>query len=152
MSKADIAEQCIEPLAAAEQMEIVDVQFVVEQGKKVLRFFLDKNGGITLSDCERMSGLIGDTLEASGKFSEAYVLEVSSPGVDRVLKKEKDFVRFAGQRAKISVFAPVNGQRNFLGVIVSAANGAVTIDDESGKKVTLPLEAIARARLEPSIE
>jgi ribosome maturation factor RimP len=129
-------------------MEIVDVQYVAEQGRKVLRVFLDKQGGITLSDCEHMSGKLGELLDPSGLLPEAYVLEVSSPGIDRVLKKEKDFIRFKGSRVRITLYAPIEGQRNFLGPVVTVADGTVTIDDVTGKQVSLPIDKIARARLE----
>ncbi len=79
------------------------------------------------------------------------MLEVSSPGLDRILKKESDFIKFMGKKARVSTFAPVNGQRNFLGNIVSCADGKLTIDNESGKAVVLDIQGIARARLEPEL-
>lgn len=151
MSIASDVEKVISPLAASEHMEIVDVQFASEAGKKVLRIFLDKEGGINLSDCEKMSEKLGAVIDESNLVRDGYVLEVSSPGLDRVLKKEKDFVRFTGQKARITVFAPIGGQRNFTGPIVSAGGGNVTIDDVTGKQVTIQIDKIAKARLDPEI-
>jgi ribosome maturation factor RimP len=151
MSKTEELEKLIEPVVLAQEMELVDLQYVSEQGKKVLRVFLDKKGGMQLSDCERVSGLLGELLDTSELLPESYVLEVSSPGIDRVLKKEKDFVRFKGERVRITLYAPIEGQRNFLGPIVEAGNGAVTIADVSGKQVVVPLDKIARARLDPQL-
>jgi ribosome maturation factor RimP len=151
MSKTEELEKLIEPVVKAQEMELVDLQYVSEQGKKVLRVFLDKKGGMQLSDCERVSGLLGELLDTSELLPESYVLEVSSPGIDRVLKKEKDFVRFKGERVRITLYAPIEGQRNFLGPIVEAGNGAVTIADVSGKQVVVPLDKIARARLDPQL-
>lgn len=145
-------EQKITPLAEAEHMEVVDVQYVAEHGKKVLRVFLDKEGGIRIADCENMSAKIAALIEQENMLPDPYVLEVSSPGLDRVLKKEKDFVRFIGHKAKITVYAPIDGQRNFSGKILEAGKGSVTIDDVTGRKVSLSLDIIARARLEPELE
>lgn len=153
MSIADKIETLIAPLLEKEKMELVDIQYAHEGGRNVLRVFLDKEGGIMLGDCERMSREIGDIADNSGIISQAYVLEISSPGIDRVLKKEKDFVRFTGCRAHISLFAPIDGQRNFIGKIVSAGNGSLTVSDNStNKTLTISLAAIARARLEPEID
>lgn len=145
-------ERTIEPLVAAEKMEVVDVQYAAEHGKKVLRIFLDKEGGFGLNDCEKMSRSIGELLEQSNVVPESYILEISSPGMDRVLKKEKDFVRFMGHKARVTVYAPIDGQRHFVGTIIEAGNGSVTIDDVTGRKVSLSLDIIAKARLEPELE
>lgn len=151
MSKTDDIEKLIAPLVLSDNMEIVDMQYVAEQGKRVLRVYLDKPGGIQLSDCESMSHKLGEILDTSNLLPETYVLEVSSPGLDRVLKKEKDFIKFKGNRVKITLFAPFEGQRNLSGNIVDAADGKVTVDDVSGKQVTLTIDKIARARLDPEI-
>jgi ribosome maturation factor RimP len=82
---------------------------------------------------------------------ENYVIEVSSPGIDRVLKVEKDFKRFIGKRAQITVFAPINGQRNFIGTLLKCENGMVEIDDIAGKIVGIEISKMARARLDPEI-
>jgi len=145
-------ERIIDPLVAAEKMEIVDVQYASEHGRKVLRIFLDKEGGFGLSDCTKMSEKIGNLLDQSNAVPDSYVLEISSPGLDRALKKEKDFVKFIGRKARVSVYAPIDGQRNFVGAILTAGNGSVTIDDVTGKKVSLALDIIAKARLEPELE
>ena len=151
MSKISELEQFLAPLIEQERMELVDLQYVTEAGRKVLRIFLDKDDGIKLADCEVMSDKIGSLLDTSEIIPDSYVLEVSSPGLDRILKKESDFVKFAGKKARVSTYAPVNGQRNFLGKIVSCADGKLTIDDETGKTVALELQSIARARLEPEV-
>lgn len=151
MSKISELEQLLSPMIEQEHMELVDLQYVPEGGRKVLRVFLDKEDGIKLTDCEIMSNKIGELLDASDIIPDSYVLEVSSPGLDRILKKESDFIKFMGKKARVSTFAPVNGQRNFLGNIVSCADGKLTIDNESGKAVVLDIQGIARARLEPEL-
>jgi ribosome maturation factor RimP len=98
-----------------------------------------------------MSNALGALLDTSDVLPSAYTLEVSSPGLDRVLKKEKDLVRFKGRRARITIATPINGQRNFLGEIVDVSEGKVTIDDVTGKQVTLYIDGIVKARLEPEL-
>lgn len=151
MSTINKIEEIIAPLIEQESFELVDAAFGAEPGKKVLCVFIDKEGGITLDDCAVMSEKIGNLLDESNIMPENYILEVSSPGIDRVLKKDKDFIKFTGKKVRVSVYAPIDGQRNFLGKVVSAGEGNVTIEDTSGKTVTLTLDKIARARLEPDI-
>jgi len=144
-------EELLTPLLETEKLELVDLNIMPEHGKKVLRVFIDKEGGVNLGDCETWSGKIGTAVDASDIMRDNYVLEVSSPGMDRVLKKENDFIRFKGQKAKISVFEPIGGQRNFSGEILSAGNGLVTLKDITGKTVEIQIDKMARARLEPEI-
>lgn len=151
MNLTEKIETTLSQLLDAEKIELVDVQLTGEHGKKIVRIFLDKDGGINLSDCESMSRKIGDELDKADIFPGGYVLEVSSPGMDRVLKKEKDFLKYKGKKARVTVFAPIDGQRNFCGEITAFENCAVTINDVTGKLVTIPLDKIARARLEPEI-
>src|SRR5690242_16065104 len=100
MSKDDI-EKLIEPMLAQENAELVDLTYLKEGPRWVLRVFMDKEGGITLDDCAYFSERIGSLVDASGAVDRSYVLEVSSPGLDRVIKKEKDFARFAGKAVKV---------------------------------------------------
>jgi len=151
MSIVEQVEKLISPLVEANKMELVDVQFATEHGKKVLRVFLDKEGGFGLGDCEEMSRQIGEAIDKSGILSYSYILEVSSPGIDRVLKKESDFLRFLGKKAKVTVFEPINGQRHFQGPIVSCFEGKLVIDDVTGKNVTIELNKIAKASLSPDV-
>ena len=152
MSVISKIDELLVPFLEGERMELVDVQIAVESGKKLVRVFLDKEGGVTLDDCAAMSDKLGTLIDESGILPDAYVLEVSSPGIDRVLKNEKDFLRFKGRKARISVFEPVDGQRNFVGKILSFEAGSVTIEDATaGKAVTIALNKIARARLEPEL-
>ena len=152
MSVISKLEDLLGPFLEGERMELVDLQIAVESGKKLVRVFIDREGGVTLDDCAAMSDRLGAIIDESGILPEAYVLEVSSPGIDRVLKKEKDFLRFKGHKARINLFEPVDGQRNFVGKIVTFEAGNVTIEDAtSGRNVTIALNKIARARLEPEI-
>jgi len=151
MSKISELEQLITPFLEKEYFELVDLQYVAESGRKVLRIFVDKEGGIKLCDCEYLSGKVGGMLDEADIIPDSYVLEISSPGLDRILKKEKDFIKFVGKKARVSTFAPVDGQRNFLGEIVSCSDGKLVINDISGKRAAIELCMIARARLEPEL-
>lgn len=143
--------QTVGPVIEAENVECVDVQYLQDQGRWVLRFLLDKTGGITIDDCGRISRMIEPLLDAIPELSESYALEVSSPGLRRPLKKEADFERFAGQRAKVQLSIPLNGQRNFTGILKSCRNGLVELQEEN-KTVLLPLSSIAKSNLEPDIK
>src|SRR6059058_1422820 len=106
-------EQLAGPVLQEHGAELVDLQFVHEHGQWVLRFFLDKEGGITLDDCATISDHIGRILDATDLIKPNYSLEVSSPGINRPLKKEADYRRFIGERVDVTLYAPLNGRRHF---------------------------------------
>ena len=115
------------------------------------RIILDKPGGFKLDDCAYFSDRIGALLDTVDLVNEHYVLEVSSPGVNRILKKERDFLRFAGHRAKVRLKTPENGQRNFRGCLKPMEAGLVVLDSD-GSLVRFPLDRIDEARLDPEID
>jgi ribosome maturation factor RimP len=152
MGMIDKLQETIAPALADARMELVDMQITAEHGQRHVRIFIDKEeGGIKLDDCAQMSRSLGTLLDEKMPELENYVIEVSSPGIDRVLKVEKDFKRFIGKRAQITVFAPINGQRNFIGTLLKCENGMVEIDDIAGKIVGIEISKMARARLDPEI-
>ena len=144
-------ETLVKPVLDENHMEVVDVEFVHEHGQWVLRFFLDKAGGITLDDCARMSDKISGVLDATDPIPQAYSLEISSPGIYRPLRKEADYKRFIGERVDVKLFAPLEGRRNFAGTIHSVGEGNVVVESD-GKTFTLPLSGVAKARLDPEVE
>jgi ribosome maturation factor RimP len=139
------------PVLAEHQAELVDLQFVHEHGQWVLRFFLDKGGGISLDDCAKISDHLGRTLDAADLIPQHYSLEVSSPGINRPLKKESDYRRFIGERIDLTVYAPVNGRRHFRGTIHAVGTGTVTVEESPEQSYTLALADVAKARLDPEI-
>jgi len=145
-------EKLLQPVLEKNGVELVDIQHQREHTGWVIRVLLDKPGGISLKDCETLSEVIGETIDGQEFIHHPYALEVSSPGIDRPLKKEEDFVRYAGERVRISLYAPKEGQKNFKGNIVSAHAGRVVLDDVTGKRVTLDISAIAKAKLDPDIK
>jgi ribosome maturation factor RimP len=151
ISKTKAIEEILIPAAESENIEIVDVQYLKENGSRVARIFIDKKGGVTIDDCEKMSYLFGDVMDASGILSESYVLEVSSPGINRALRKEKDFKRFTGEKVRLQTFTPLNNQRNFLGKIISYKDGKIKIDDVTKGEVEIDFSDVKKANLEADI-
>jgi ribosome maturation factor RimP len=120
----------------------------VERPGRLLRIYIDKPGGIDVDDCARVSHQVTRVLEVENVRYDR--LEVSSPGLDRLLKGEKDFVRFAGQKARVKTRMPVNGQRNFVGVLREAGAGQLQIEVE-GRMLSLELGNVETARLVPNV-
>ena len=122
--------------------ELVDVEYVKERDW-YLRVFVDKAGGIDLDDCQTLSEQLSEKLDAADFISGAYILEVSSPGIDRILKKDRDFVREVGKRVDVTLYAPIDGQKNFVGVLESRDENFLYLKEH----VPLPREKIAQVRL-----
>lgn len=114
----------------------------------LLRIYIDKPGGITVDDCAAVSQQVSRVLTVENVSYER--LEVSSPGLDRLLKSERDFARFAGQRARVRMRSPVDGQRNFVGVVREAGAGRVQLEVD-GRVLSLDLGNVATARLVPNL-
>lgn len=142
-------EALLTPLIEQEGGELVDMQWRKEGHQWVLRLFLDKPKGITLDDCAYFSDRVSATLDEGDKINRSYVLEVSSPGLDRVIKKDKDFERFSGKPVKLRLKLPDNGQRRFTGVLKGLADGKVSIQVEKDLKA-FSRENIDELRLDDS--
>ncbi|MGC7847468.1 ribosome maturation factor RimP [Desulforudis sp. 1088] len=139
-------EELAAPLAKAQGVELVDVEYVKEGGQWYLRLFIDKPGGVGLVDCQGLSEKLDKVLDEVDIIPHAYFLEVSSPGLERPLKKREDYVRFEGRLANIKTFAPINGRKRFLGRIKASHDDGVLLD--TGKEeIIIPWSSIASARL-----
>ena len=126
-------EEIVQPIVDAKNFEIVDIEYVKEAGEYYLRVYLDKEGGISLSDCELVSRELSEILDKKDPIKDNYFLEVSSPGLDRPLKKDKDFVRYKGRDVEIQLYKPMNGSKQFEGELVGLTednNIKVIIDNE----------------------
>ena len=136
----------IEPILDEMDIELVDVEYLSEGGRWVLRIYVDREGGITLNDCVRVTREIEDLIEVKDFFRQPYVLEVSSPGLNRPLKKEKDFVRAVGKDVKIRMADPIDGRRNFQGKLESFEDGvlSVTVNND---RFLLPFGKVEKANL-----
>jgi ribosome maturation factor RimP len=140
-------EKVVEPAVAGMGYELVDVQ--ASNGGRLLRLFIDKPGGVTLDDCAAASRHLTRVLAVEGIDYER--LEVSSPGLDRPLRKEADFVRFAGHKAEIRMrTADPGGRRRFVGVLRGAAAGQVSLELED-RVMALALDDVDRAKLVPEL-
>ncbi|MCL2390720.1 MAG: ribosome maturation factor RimP [Endomicrobia bacterium] len=140
-------ENLLGPVAEREKIEIVDVQYLKENGGWTLRIFIDKENGVNMDDCAQASRIFEVFLDESDILKDSYVLEISSPGIDRVLKSEKDFKRFNGYKIKVRAFDPINNQKNFLGEILSCENGKVKINDVTKGEVEIEMLNIKKANL-----
>ena len=138
-----------EPLCDSEGLELVHVEYQREAGGRILRLYLDKPGGINLDDCACVSRQLGDLLDVKLANIGPYNLEVTSPGPNRPLAKREDFKKFRGNRTKIKTSQPLNGQRNFTGVLLGISGQQVRL--QIGEQVVaIPYKDISRARLATS--
>ena len=136
----------VEPILDEMGFELVDVLYLSKHGRWVLRITIDSDGGVTINDCARVSGEISDLLDVKEIIEHEYVLEVSSPGLNRTLKKERDFIRAIGKKIKVRMAIPVNGQRNFTGHLNDFQNSTLYVEGERGM-VELPWQEIEKANL-----
>jgi ribosome maturation factor RimP len=136
-----------EQTAAAIGMEVVLVEIMGGGNRSIVRVFIDQPGGVSLDDCERFSKRLSVLLDVEDWIPFSYVLEVSSPGLDRPLINEMDFQRFAGRNAKIRTRLPLEGQRNFKGKILRTGQGRVIIELGQGKQVEISMAEIEKANL-----
>lgn len=137
-----------EPIIASLGMELVEAESAVEHGRRILRIYIDKQGGVTLDDCADVSRELGVALDVDDPINERYVLEVSSPGLDRPLFKEADYIKFAGRKVRLRTKTAVEGRKNFKATIVGAKDGAATVMDADGRQWVLEIANIEKARLE----
>lgn len=137
------------PLVAGEGMEIIDIEFRSEGGRggRVLRLYLDKEGGPSLDDLTRVSRQLSDLLDTHVAVDGPYTLEVSSPGVNRLLKRLEHFVRFTGKRIRVRTREMIEGRRSFLGLLKDVREGEIVLLQE-GTEFHIPLSIIERANYE----
>lgn len=136
----------VEPILEDMAIELVDVEFLHSHGKWVLRLTIDKEGGVTIDDCARVSRELGDLIDVKVLIPHKYVLEVSSPGLDRVLKKEKDLLLAIGKKIKVKTKAPIQGRRNYAGTLNGFVQGVLYMKVD-GKEVPLPWVDVEKANL-----
>ncbi|MDD2554330.1 MAG: ribosome maturation factor RimP [Desulfotomaculaceae bacterium] len=142
----EIVEELITPCVQESGMELVDIEFVKEGACWYLRIFIDKPGGIGIEDCGYLSRKIDRILDEKDPIPQSYNLEVSSPGLERPLKKLSDFNRFAGNIAVITTYVPYNGNKIIAGRIAAVRDDNIILDSE-GKELTIHYSQVASARL-----
>src|SRR5216684_1921472 len=151
-SVAERVREIAEQAASDQGVELVHAEVAGPEGHPIVRLFIDKPGGVTHDDCSKVSHQLSTVLDVEDFIHSAYVLEVSSPGLERGLYKRADYERFAGSQAKIRMRNPVNGQRNFRGRIVGIDNDQVIFDDQTSGRVRVPFDGIVKANLEIDVE
>jgi len=143
---AQIAKSVVEE----EGCSLWDVEYVKEAGTWYLRIFIDKQGGVDIDDCERISRRLDPILDEADPIPDSYVFEVGSAGIERELKRPEDFAQFLGSEVEIKLYSPVDGQKAFVGTLVSHEDG-VTVIDVSGKRCAFDKTQTAQVRLHAAI-
>jgi len=139
-------EELVMPFIEENNFELFDVEYVKEMGNYYLRVYIDKEGGINIDDCEVISRALSDKLDENDFIDDAYILEVSSPGLGRPLKKDKDFARSVDEEVEIKLYKAVNKVKDFKGVLKAYDDETVTIE-EDGEKMIFNRKDIALIRL-----
>ncbi len=140
-------ERYLLPLMEEHHFELVDVEYVKEAGTWYLRAYIDKEGGIAVDDCEVISRALSDWLDKEDFIDDSYILEVSSPGLGRPLKKEKDFVRSMGKDVDVRLYRQLNKQKEFTGALSAYDENTVTLTMEDGSRMVFEKADIALIRL-----
>ncbi|MGE0115302.1 MAG: ribosome maturation factor RimP [Steroidobacteraceae bacterium] len=143
--------ELLEPVVRGLGFELWELEYSAHRGNGFLRLYIDAEQGIDLEACERVSRAVSEVLDKADPIPVEYTLEVSSPGLDRVLRTETHFKRFIGERARVDMVLPVNGRRRFLGRLLAVSDRELTLEQD-GQPVTLPLDGIGKARLEPDFD
>lgn len=140
-----LVEELVSDIVNGSDLELVDVEFVKERDW-YLRVFLDKDGGIELDDCQMVSEQLEKKLDEIDPITESYYLEVSSPGLDRALRKDRDFVRHVGDKVEINTFVPINGQKSIVGILKGLNDGEIALDVD-GTVMNVPRDKASQVRL-----
>jgi ribosome maturation factor RimP len=130
--------------------ELWEIEYAPRAGGGLLRLYIDAEDGISLEDCEKVSRAVSAVLDESDPIPGQYTLEVSSPGLDRVLRTRAHFERFAGERVKVEMMQLVNGRKRFQGRLQKVGESEITLEMDNGE-VSLPIDDIHRARLVPDV-
>ena len=148
-------EAVLAPVLSEHGLSLVDLEWRREGRRWVLRFFVDRmekreepGAGVSIADCQRFSGEAGDILDASGLIPQSYDLEVSSPGLDRELKKEREFRWATGKKVRCWVSSPVGGRTEFVGHLRGVTEDLLSLEETDGRLRDLPRDLVTKARLE----
>lgn len=135
------------PILEEKGYEMVDVEYVKEGSNWYLRAFVDKPGGITINDLESVSRRLSDLLDEKDFINDAYILEVSSPGLGRPLKKDRDFDRSIGEEIEVHLYRSLNGNKQYVGLLKSYDKDTITIEDEDGSEINLDRVNVSLVKL-----
>lgn len=145
---SDRVQQIVRPVLNNQGLELVDVEYVKEGGDWFLRIFIDnENSDVNIGDCENISRIVSDLLDTEDPIAQAYNLEVSTPGIERPLKKLADFKKIQGKLAYIKTYAPINGQKEFAGKITKTEDNNIFIKTDKEEIIKISYNSIAKANL-----
>lgn len=145
--------QLAQPIAEGVGVTLVDVEFVKEGGRRVLRVTLDKPGGVSLDDCELVSRQLEQRLDELDPIKESYSLEVSSPGLNRKLKREREFAAFKGRKVEVKTYREFNGSKRFVGQLGTCTPDTIVILDEAtGNLLSFDRKSVSSVRLKDDID
>lgn len=140
-------EQLLEPILTANQFELYDVEYVKEGGSWYLRAYIDKENGITVDDCVQVSRILSDLLDQHDFISDSYVLEVSSPGLGRQLKRDKHFEKSIDEEVEVKLYKAVNKQKEYIGSLKAFDQKSLTLEFEDGSTMEILRADISTVRL-----
>lgn len=141
------ASELIAPVLEENGLELWDMEYVREGSDMILRAYIDKPEGVGINDCETVSRAFSDLLDKEDFIPDAYILEVSSPGIDRILKKDWHLARYTGEDVDVHTFKPVNGERSFVGTLTAFDENTLKITADDGDEIKFDRKNIARIRL-----
>ncbi|MBF8983052.1 ribosome maturation factor RimP [Lutibacter sp. B2] len=144
---ADIVEKIVMPKIEEQKFELVDVEFLKEGQDWYLRVYVDKEGGITLDDCKIVSDFLSEKLDELEPIQQQYYLEVSSPGLDRTLKTERDFEKYRGRQIEIYLYKAIEGNKMLEGELIGLKEGCVAIKSMKNEEVEIHREQISKVKL-----
>ena len=144
----DKVKQIAEPMLRSLGLELVDIEYAGSPRSGILRVFIDKQAGVTLEDCEKVSRYLGQALDVEDPIPNHYTFEVSSPGLDRPLKRREDFLRSIGKKVKIKTRDPIENQKVFSGQLTDFKEDQAVVLLESGKEQRILFDQVAQARLQ----
>lgn len=139
--------EIVEPIVKEKELELADLEFVKEGPNWYLRVYIDKDGGVTIEDCESVSRVLEKKLDEKDPIEQAYILEVSSPGIDRPLKRPEHFQKYIGEIIDIKLYKPLDGKKEYQGELKQFDNGIITIADERGQEIQFAQKETASVRL-----
>ncbi len=143
----DVVSEIVEPFAKAQGLELLDVEFVKEGPYRYLRVTIDKEEGVSLDDCQLVSQHLNSKLDSIDPIEEQYFLEVTSPGVERTLKKDSDFERFKDREIQLKLYQPFEGQKVINGFLLGLVDDNIMIKNEAMGEVSIPKSKVSVAKL-----
>ena len=135
------------PIAEAMNYELVDVEYVKEGQRWYLRIYIDKEGGVTLDDCQNFSNAINERIDEADPIQGSYYLEVSTPGLDRPLKKAEDFQRYLGKVIEVNLYTPLDGSKHYIGINKGIVEDLLHLERTDGTSLEIPYKNVGSARL-----